>query len=198
MDNILQIALNYSQLGFSVLPLDPGSKRLAEGFGRGQQRIKTPDDLLIAYLTAHPDSNIGLEMGQLSGNIVALDFDNPTAYDRWAAAHPEATKTATSKTHRGYHVLLRLPELPAFNFHATNGAQVLVGSFTATYIAVWPSIHPKGTQYRWLTTPWENIAEVASLEAVEIIEKREFFDYDETYDETYCLDCGLPIHKCDC
>lgn len=114
--------------------------------------------------------NIALVMGSVSGNVIALDFDDRRAYDAWMERYPAiAAGTATQITTKGAHVLLRVPPPCPRNWKMMlDGQHVGESRGEGGYIAVWPSIHPSGKLYEWVTPPWKKIITVDSLADVGI------------------------------
>lgn len=183
MTEILTAALKYLECGFSLFPLayktkDPKRNLLPEidHPTRGRVRSWTPfqkerptPEQITSWFSG-PALNIALVMGEVSGNIIALDFDQADAYHAWAAAHPDlANSTATATTSKGFHVLVRMPTPLPRNWKIIyQGNHIGETRGEGGYIVVWPSIHPGGRQYRWLKPPWEAIAEINSLADVGI------------------------------
>src|SRR5262245_53467079 len=100
--DVLSAALDYCEMGFSVLPLAPRSKRPAiEQWKPYQETPTTPDEVERWFVDG--DRNIGIVTGAVSG-IVVLDVDKPDAFD--ASSLP---KTPTVKTKRGRHYYFRHP-----------------------------------------------------------------------------------------
>lgn len=96
-DDVLQAALYWLDLGFSLVPLQPNSKHHVRGFGAYLERITSADG--ARYWFGERRCNLGLVCG---GRLVCLDFDNQAAYDQVGAS----IESLTEKTRRGYHVLV--------------------------------------------------------------------------------------------
>ncbi len=92
----------------------------------------------------------GLAMCQRSG-LWALDFDcGPERAEEFCAGNV-VTRTATNLTSRGFHAVYRGTggcEWPRDGVWSAGWLDVQVRS--NGFIAVWPSVHPSGWQYRWL------------------------------------------------
>lgn len=82
--------------------------------------------------------NLGL---LLTGDLTVVDFDRPACYIAWATAH--SLSTLTAKTHRGWHVYLRVKDKPAATMRMDGGEIKATG-----YVVAPPSYHPSGSQYR--------------------------------------------------
>ncbi len=113
--------------------------------------------------------NFGLMMGEISGNIIALDFDVPEAFDQFSKDHPHiVNNTAIQKTSKGYHVLIKytrhITKFPALYKGKRCGD--VIGN--TGYIVAAPSIHPDtGIEYKWIQPIDEyGIAEVDDLDAL--------------------------------
>lgn len=176
----LEQATLYTSAGLSVIPLKQvsgdvdRSKEPACFWKDFQGRIATQAELATWFGNGH-SRNVGLITGRISGDLVAVDFDQPGMYERWTAAYPEiAASTATAKTGKGYHVLLRLTASTPGNYAPAffEGEPIGETRGEGGYIVVWPSIHGSGAQYIWIRPPWDGIAIVESLDAVGITRKR--------------------------
>ncbi|MCL4299474.1 MAG: bifunctional DNA primase/polymerase [Anaerolineae bacterium] len=98
----------------------------------------------------------------------------PEAIERWTTFYPKIAEfTATAKTNKGYHVLLRLKSPPPGNYAPAYFQNEPLGETRGQggYIVVPPSIHGSGHHYEWIRPPCDGIAEVESLEAVGITKK---------------------------
>lgn len=179
MSELLSTALRYLEAGFSLFPLDYKSKhprfdllpRNESDTATWKPFITTsPTEEQVKEWFTDRRLNIGLIMGQVSGNVIALDFDQITAYDQWIERFPSiAATTATATTGKGMHVLLRLPPPIPGNWKIIlDGQHIGECRGEGGYIAVYPSIHPNGNLYEWVTPPWENIVRVDSLAEVGI------------------------------
>lgn len=180
MTQLLDAALKYLECGFSLFPLayqskDPKRNLLPEiehpekGLIRSWQpfqKERPGREQVMAWFGGGPPLNIALVMGEVSGNVIALDFDQQDAYLSWVAKYPQwgPENTATAETGKGFHVLVRMPApLPRSWKIVWQGSHIGETRGEGGYIAVWPSVHPTGRQYKWITYPWEKIATANSL-----------------------------------
>ncbi|MCL4295230.1 MAG: bifunctional DNA primase/polymerase [Anaerolineae bacterium] len=184
MSEILSAALKYLECGFSLFPLayqtkDPKRTLLPKiehpkrGLIPSWQPFQKerPTEKQIKSWFNFTQLNIALVMGEVSGNVFALDFDQEQAYFDWVKEHAQLSPehTATAETGHGFHVLARMPgPLPRSWKILFRGIHIGETRGEGGYIAVWPSIHPSGRQYSWITPPWEGIAEISSLADVGI------------------------------
>ena len=141
-------ALQYEQLGFSVIPLLPKDKKPLVPWIAFQQKRALPEQIL-AWWDQHPQANLGIVTGQISG-IFVLDVDGTQGQESLKGKH--LPPTVTSRTGGGgIHYLYRYPGfevktctnlLPKVDIRGDGG-----------YIAAPPSIHPNGTAYEWAISP---------------------------------------------
>lgn len=170
MTELLSVALKYLECGFSLFPLVYRSKEPKANMLNGhtwqplQKEQPTPQQ--VGAWFSHGPLNIALVMGEVSGGVIALDFDQQDAYRSWVAKYPAygPEYTATAETGKGFHVLVKMPApLPRSWKIVWQGNHIGETRGEGGYIAVWPSVHPTGRQYCWITPPWEKIATANSL-----------------------------------
>lgn len=97
MSEKVEIASWWLARGFWLLPVQHNSKRLVQGFGQYQKKLKLSDELAV-FFGGNSLLNLAVVAHQAA---TILDFDNPALYDLWAEQHPEAAKTYTERTPRG-------------------------------------------------------------------------------------------------
>lgn len=174
MTETLTAARNYLAAGFSLFPLayrtkDPKRNLLplVDGVHTWKPfQVERPTEDQVKSWFGGAICNIALVMGQVSGGVIAIDFDVEEAYLAWVKKYPQLGPdcTATAETGKGYHVLVRMPApLPRSWKITYTGQHIGETRGEGGYIAVWPSIHPSGRQYIWITPPWEKICSVNSL-----------------------------------
>ncbi|MBM4033050.1 MAG: bifunctional DNA primase/polymerase [Planctomycetes bacterium] len=154
---VLDAARRYLGLGFSVIPIRPGTKKPAvETWGGYQRRLPNASELDRWFTDGK--NGVGIICGVISGDLVVRDFDSMSAYEAWAATHPDLAKTLpTVATARGRHVYARLP-----------GAKTRVklgdGELRAegVYVVAPPSLHPDGPRYEWVV-PLDGALHTVSL-----------------------------------
>ena len=150
--SMLDEALAYAKKGWPVFPLVPGDKQpliSTKRGGRGFHDATTDADQIRAWWTAHPNANIAVATGQVSG-LVSVDVDGPKGEARLREIlGGELPATLINDTSRGrYQLIFQCPE---------GGFPSLVGQLgdeldtkgDGGYIAVAPSLHPLGARYRW-------------------------------------------------
>lgn len=148
MNRLLQAALDYASRGWRVFPLQgkrpfPGT----HGF-----KDATTDTLTIRrWWRQHPDANIGVVTGRISG-IVVVDIDGPEGEAALAEFGP-LPATPTARTGRGRHLYYSYPPDRTIRRHirVRPGLDVLGDG---GYVVAPPSIHPEtGRRYRWTHAP---------------------------------------------
>lgn len=108
-------------------------------------------------------ANIGIVMGAISDNALALDFDDP-GLARFAFDLEElAEVTFVEQTPRGYHVVFRTEGGPVRTTSFSGRGLALDLKGEGGYIAAAPSMHPNGTPYK-LLSPDVRIARIGMNE----------------------------------
>jgi hypothetical protein len=143
-------AWRYVSLGWSVIPLDPNSKKPSVRWEVYQTRRPT-DAEVESWFEPNGTAGIGIVTGNVSG-IVVVDADDDDAVSFLAERFAEADGPGPPmvKTSRGVHAYFRVPDgeriatirglLPGIDLKAD-------GSF----VVAPPSVHPDGHVYRWLS-----------------------------------------------
>jgi hypothetical protein len=140
--NLQDWAIAYRRLGLSLVPCVPRSKKPSVPWTPFQQTPPTVDEVR-QWWQGDAAYGIGILMGDASGGVVARDFDDMLAYDRWAKEHPDLADTLpTSVANRGRSVWVRSDfcEILALPDGELRGNGITVAP---------PSIHPKGDAYYW-------------------------------------------------
>lgn len=158
MNELKEAALSYAKKGLAVFPLIEKDKKplTANGF-----KDATTDPAKIEeWWTIHPNANIGLATGQISGGLVAIDMDIDKDKDKngyhsfkeWCDENflilPDSWLSITGRG--GYHLFYkslfpvksRIGWLEDVDIRADGG-----------YVVAPPSIHPNGTRYEWEQDP---------------------------------------------
>jgi hypothetical protein len=154
MKSLLDYALAYAHLGWSVLPLQTKEKKSRIKWEKFQKE-KATDDQIKRWWKKWPDANIGLATGFVS-DLIVMDVDSLIGRENYTAAFCELHSTITQTTgKRGALQLL-------FKHPRDQKYQNMVGLFTDVdvradggYIVAPPSIHPNGTEYKWVIDPTE-------------------------------------------
>ena len=156
MGNIEDAALEYVDMGFSVIPIKKGEKIPLIEWASYQQRQPTREEV-ETWFTDFPDAQIALVTGMVSG-VAVVDADGPVGV-KWMKSILPAT-SVYAKTAKGWHAFYKMTNLignkarvvPEIDVRGQGG-----------YVLIAPSIHPSGSQYT-LTFPidgqgWEDLTE---------------------------------------
>jgi Bifunctional DNA primase/polymerase, N-terminal len=143
-DGVLLRALGYLRRGWSIIPIKAGDKKPDLRTWKKYQDEPPTEATVRRWFPKGTDRSIGIICGPVSGNLVIRDFDDPDAYKKWKADHPELARTLpTVATGRGYHVYFRAD----INKIKHCGDGELRGK---GYCLAPPSVHPNGKPYRWI------------------------------------------------
>jgi len=146
--SILDIALEYAALGWSVIPLPYREKKPAVKWKEFQATRATKLELTLWF--DQRQRNIGLVCGAISGLIV-LDVDIGHGGQESLKKYDVPTTPIVQTGSGGFHLYFKHPghhvgnfagKLPGFDLRGDGGFVVLP-----------PSVHPNGRQYTWLTAP---------------------------------------------
>lgn len=139
-----------------VLPLPPRAKKLPPRGYTGEDGVDPSYPDIHAWAQGPEGSgNIAL---RLPRNIIGLDVDNygdkpgaKTLHDaekRWGALPPTWRTTSRDDGISGIR-LFRVPEGLAWPGELGSATEII--QYRHRYAVVWPSIHPEGRTYRWIT-----------------------------------------------
>lgn len=135
-------ALDYQRLGLSVHPLPAGSKKSALAWAHRQVRAMTAEEI-TTYWIAHPNDNIAIITGALSG-VVVVDVDPEHGGD------PEPFKNLGAFVARtrsgGWHFYFKHPGQPVRSRAGVRPGVDVRGD--GGYVVAPPSIVPPG-HYAW-------------------------------------------------
>ena len=160
MNELKEAALRYAAAGIAVFPLIERDKKplTANGF----KDATTDPEKIEEWWSVHPNANVGIATGDMSGGLVAIDMgidkekgkDGYHAFLKWCDENflvlPDSWLSITGRG--GYHLIYRslfpVPSkigwLEDVDIRANGG-----------YIVAPPSIHPNGTRYEWEQDPAE-------------------------------------------
>jgi KaiC/GvpD/RAD55 family RecA-like ATPase len=146
----LKYALRYSDLGWRVFPLSPGTKN--QPLCKWADDATTDRGAIQSWWMARPNANIGVVTGATSG-IVVLDVDSGKGGDEsllsLIAEHGKLPHTVEAITGSGgRHIIFAHPGKRIPN-SASKLAPGLDVRGDGGYIVVAPSIHPNGNHYEW-------------------------------------------------
>jgi len=146
-DSALAFARRYVDLGLSVIPVIYREKKPALNWKPYQDRRPTQGELREWFHNGEAQ-NVAVVCGQVSGNLVVVDFDSPEAYSRFFEGNAELEReTPVVRTARGFHVWLRTAE-PIRSFVIPDLSVDVIAE--AKFVLVPPSIHPSGRHYEFV------------------------------------------------
>jgi hypothetical protein len=145
---LLVAAQGLLSFGCSVLPVTADKKPVIRSWKQYQTTPATQADIEAWFkdgALGGQVTGIGIILGEVSGDLVVRDFDDPDSYARWKAAHPELAATLPAvQTGRGFHVYARILDCKTRKLGdgelRANGA----------YVVAPPSMHLSGLVYKWI------------------------------------------------
>ena len=147
--NALQTAKFWKTLGIATIPVHYRDKRPAITTWKEYQQ-KLPSDTELTKWFSKSFINVAVLTGWR--NLVVIDFDSDTEYEKWAlwiakrSIYRYIRQTLTVRSARGYHIYVTTSQpaqnakLPGIDIKAQGG-----------YVLTPPSVHPSGLQYRVLS-----------------------------------------------
>lgn len=153
-NNLLEQALAYLEKGWSVIPVNPETKKPIILWKEYQAGRPTKEEI-TKWWTKHPNANIGLITGRISG-IVVVDID---LYHGGVEDGFQDIQTVKVKTGGGgLHYYFQYQE----NLGCYTGIQQGIDiRANGGYVILPPSIHKSGNAYEWLLSP--DTVQLASL-----------------------------------
>lgn len=154
----LDAAIEYASKGMAVFPLKPRAK---EPLTRhGVKDATTNFNTIEKWWTKHPNANIGIACGQVSGGLLVIDLDEkPNGisgtdtlhnWERENGTLPETVRSITGKG--GAHILYRIDHVEKNKINLLEGVDIRSDD---GYIVAPPSVHPNGRSYEWEYDPEE-------------------------------------------
>ena len=166
MKTPLEHALEYSRIGFSVMPLRDGKgddlKKPSYKWEQYQE-VAADEELINLWWEENPNRGVAIITGTVS-RLVVLDFDGPKAAALMEAKGYPLTPTATVQTGKGMHLYYKTSEKIGNKvalFTDGMGSQVDVRG-EGGYVVAPPSKHGSGRQYLW-TRPLSEIVVLPPL-----------------------------------
>ena len=147
---VLDYALFYRALGWSVIPVQPGKKRPLLRWLRYQELL--PDEAEIrSWFERRPEANVAVVTGAVSG-LVVLDVDPGHGGEEslldLEGRHGRLPETVEAITGGGgRHLYFRHPGRPCPNRVGLAPGIDLRGD--GGYVVAPPSLHPSGRRYVW-------------------------------------------------
>ena len=160
MNELKEAALHYAELGLAVFPLIPRDKKpLTEN---GFKNATTDPEKIENWWTIHPNANIGIATGQMSGGVCAIDMDIDKEegkdgyhnFGDWCDDNflilPDSWLSITGRG--GYHLFYRSTFPVPSKIGWLEDVDIRADG---AYIVAPPSVHPNGTRYEWEQDPDE-------------------------------------------
>lgn len=158
-ETLKEWALYYADVGLAVFPLRSRDKRPATE--NGCKAATTNKQQISEWWNKHPDSNIGIATGSVSGGLLVIDLDvdenkGVNGYEvmkEWQQENGELPESWRSITGRGgYHLFYRDTAVRQNRVGLYDGVDI---RGEGGYIVAPPSIHPNGRKYEWEQEPGE-------------------------------------------
>ena len=112
-NDLLGWALYYHARGYSVIPVDPETKKPCLPTWTPNQTERATQRQIREWFGKGKPCAMAVVLGAVSGNLGALDFDSQRTYEWWTTTHPELARTLpTERTARGFHVFFRCEPIP--------------------------------------------------------------------------------------
>lgn len=148
--NLLQQALRYRQLGWSIIPIERKSKLPAlKSWKEYQERLPTNQEIQNWFYNLTP-LNLAIVTGRIS-KLVVIDVDTlsiPLGLTNLNLISPISVKTG-----KGKHFYFRLKDNEIIPSRTRVFDNVDIRG-DGGYIIAPPSIHDSGMQYRWINEPF--------------------------------------------
>lgn len=140
---MLQHALKYLKMGWSVIPLRPSGKEPLIPWQEYQKRLPTEQEVL-EWWSQWPTANIGLVTGSIS-NLLVLDADGEKGLKYLQEVDFKSPVTVISG--KGKHLYFKWSE--GIRNSASKIAEGVDIRGEGGYCVLPPSSHPNGLRYRW-------------------------------------------------
>ena len=150
-DNInLSMALKYRELGWSIIPIAPNSKKPLVPWKPYQQQ-KASVQQIKDWWAQYPDAGMAVILGKISGVfVVDIDDDQGITTLQNNGINLMDEPTVVQQSGRGFHYFYQYPDTgqKTINF---NGGEI---RSDGSYVILYPSVHTSGKQYTWKISPF--------------------------------------------
>jgi len=170
MKTMLDAALVYLDMGYSVIPLKPKDKVPVIKW-QGYQTNRATEDEAKKWFE-HGENNIGIVTGQISG-LSVLDIDGPEALKLAKSKGLPETRLIKTGKQAGWHCYYKY-EPGLRNWQARNDLPGIDIRSDGGYVVAPPSIHPNGSQYKIIKDIVLNTIPIWILNTNTIYNKGEF------------------------
>jgi len=153
-ETMLEHALAYLKLGWSVMPLESEEKKALVKWTKYQKEYPTQDNLRL-WWKRWPTANIGIITGKIS-NLIVVDLESITARETYLAYFGEFHRTISQSTGKenGVHLFFKHPRDREYQNCGKIWADTDIRA-DGGYVVAAPSIHPNGRTYKWQIDPIE-------------------------------------------
>jgi putative DNA primase/helicase len=146
---MVEAALNYAGLGWSVIPIKPDQK-VPYVVWKDFQTQRASREQILKWWDEYPQARIGVVTGKIS-NLLVVDFDNPDAKPLFEKEAGKLPSTITQKTGRGSHALFKYPVgkngfKTGANYNGIKGVDL---KSDGGYIIAAPSPYDSEKSYQW-------------------------------------------------
>ncbi len=149
MNNLLEYALKYAELGWKIIPIKPRQK--VPLTKHGVKDATDHPDVIRAWWENWPNANIAVALGEPSGvYVIDVDLDNDKGISGYKSLKefPQLPVTVQQMTPRGgFHAFFRASDPPVNKNCFRPGIDIRGDGY---YVLLAPSIHPNGGVYRWI------------------------------------------------
>lgn len=142
MNPVLQAALEFIDQDICVIPVRPREKSPLIAWKEFQSRLPTEDEV-YNWFENHPERNIGIVCGAISGDLVIADIDGPEGLT-WVKSHLPGSSiyVKTPKNEFTYHCYYRGKGIRNGKPHPEVDIRGEGG-----FVVAPPSTHPNGGKY---------------------------------------------------
>jgi len=156
MNAILNAALEYAEQGYSIIPVDKGTKKPCIAWKEYQKRIATEEEI-ESWWEKYPEANVAIITGETSC-LAVVDADSQAGID-WMTKHCTRT-TVYATTGKGKHAYYTYPYHTAIKNAVRIAPDVDVRG-EGGYVVAPPSIHSSGKAYEWeiVGGGWDDLPE---------------------------------------
>ena len=153
---ILDAALEYLDMGFSVIPVRRDKKPLIK-WTEYQARHATESEV-ISWWEQWPDANVAIITGAISG-IFCVDADGPEGC-AWVDKHCPKTGVYSVTSPGKLHSIFKIPEGSSIKNAVRLAPEVDIRGYGGYFVAP-PSTHAGGHQYQWryIMDGWGDLTE---------------------------------------
>ncbi|MBC7219064.1 MAG: bifunctional DNA primase/polymerase [Hadesarchaea archaeon] len=137
----------YRSLGFCVIPAVYGDKRPEIAWEPYQRKRPSEEEIARWFHDGRPH-NVAIVCGAVSGNLVVLDFDDVSVYEKFFDVKKIERETIVVRTGSGKrHVYLRSTEpvpsfkVPQIRLEVRSDGNIVIAP---------PSMHPSGNRYKFI------------------------------------------------